>query len=213
MIEVWIADISPLKEKERYDFYFEKLPMKRKKKAERLRYPTDKCQSVGAWAVWEKMQQEYSFGTQTVFNFSHSGNYVMCAARDSAHQDMKIGCDIEQVKDFKEGVVKRFFAEEENAFIGAIKNEDAKCESFYQHWVLKESFMKAVRLGMKLEMSSFAFRIEKYKNPVLTRQPDFITDTFEFREFEIEKGKYKAAVCFSESEEAKGEICLRICNL
>ncbi len=77
------------------------------------------------------------------FSLSHSGDFSICAVGKSP-----VGADIEQIGHDKENIAERFFAKEEQGFI-----KDA--ESFYRIWTLKESFMKAVGLGMKLPMGSF----------------------------------------------------------
>ena len=77
------------------------------------------------------------------FSLSHSGDYSICAVGKSP-----VGADIEAIGNDKERIAERFFAKEEQGFI-----KDS--ESFYRIWTLKESFMKAVGLGMKLPMDSF----------------------------------------------------------
>ena len=77
------------------------------------------------------------------FSLSHSGQYAVCAIADSP-----IGVDIEQIRENRPEIAERFFNSAELKYIN-----DA--ESFYRIWTLKEGYMKAVGLGMKLPLDSF----------------------------------------------------------
>ena len=107
MVHTWIADISALKEEEIYKKYYEIVPDFRKKKADQLRFPQDRAQSVGAWMLLEKMREKYGTEPDQVFNLSHSGNYVLCSI--STEKEAKVGCDIETIKETRMRVAKRFF--------------------------------------------------------------------------------------------------------
>ena len=48
MVHTWIAEISALREEETYRKYYERVPDFRKQKADQLRFPQDRAQSVGA---------------------------------------------------------------------------------------------------------------------------------------------------------------------
>ena len=43
-------------------------------------------------------------------------------------------------------------------------------DAFFRYWVLKESFMKAVRLGMKLDTRKFEIEFDKEDHPVLVKK-------------------------------------------
>ena len=85
----------------------------------------------------------YDRGEEIHFSLSHSGQYAVCAVADSP-----IGVDIEQIKDNRPEIAGRFFNPDELKYI-----KDA--ESFYRIWTLKEGYLKAVGLGMKLPLDSF----------------------------------------------------------
>ncbi len=93
---------------------------------------------TGASANFQKESKEL------YFSLSHSGEYAVCAIADDL-----IGTDIEIIKGANTKIVNRFLADEEKNYI---KNAD----DFYTIWTLKESFMKAVGLGMRLPMDSFS---------------------------------------------------------
>lgn len=77
------------------------------------------------------------------FSLSHSGNYAICAV-----DKHPLGVDIEEIKVEKYGIADRFFATEEKKYV----YDD---ESFYRIWTLKESFIKAVGLGLRMPMDAF----------------------------------------------------------
>jgi 4'-phosphopantetheinyl transferase len=91
------------------------------------------------------------------FNLSHSGGMVACAVG----RRTDIGIDVEdpdrEVNHLEIG--ERFFAEAE---ILALRRASAerRSEVFFQLWTLKESYIKALGLGLSLPLSSFAFHID-----------------------------------------------------
>lgn len=192
MVRVWITDVSLLYQEDRYREYYEKLPSFRKKKADALRQQTAKAQSVGAWSLWEKIRAQYGLSDTSVFNLSHSGTYAMCAA-ELEQKDVQVGCDLEEIKEIRLKVAQRYFCKEEYQTILAAEGEEAQRERFYRYWVLKESFMKAVRKGMALPLDSFSVRLGE--PPVLIKQPQEYGGRYCYREFRIEGLPYKMAVC------------------
>lgn len=193
MVRAWIADVSPLYEKQCYERYFDVLPDFRKKKAENLRKMEMKAQSVGAWILWEKIKNEYSLAGSTVFNLSHSGTFVMCAAELETEADTKVGCDIEQIGPFRMRLAEKFFCMEEYKRIMRETTEEKRRDLFYRYWVLKESFMKATRKGMALPLDSFCIRIGN--PPVLLWKPEEFPESFFYREYSPEGIPCKMAVC------------------
>ena len=214
MIQTWIGDITPLLNERIYRKYYDSLQKWRKEKADKLQNLT-KAQSAGVWIVYQKMQEAYGFAEDAVYNLSHSGKYAMCAvdvgnegAREAErrlkedgctgiHEEgaaAKLGCDVEMIKNIRPGVAKRFFCPAEEAYIMGQETEERRAEEFYRYWVLKESFIKATREGLKLDLRSFEIRIEK-GGPVLIRQPEEYPEIYYYREFELEAGDARCAVC------------------
>ena len=112
MIRVWIADVTPLYEKKCYSRYYEGLPSFRKEKADALKYLSRREQSVGVWALWEKMRHTYDLEENVSFNLSHSGSWVMCAAQTEG-EGARVGCDIEKIGQLRINVAERRFCREE----------------------------------------------------------------------------------------------------
>lgn len=112
------------------------------------------------------------------FNLSHTGRYVIisiwnakrqreaggvslhCAqdaqpAEESMPQDgICIGCDIEQIKAYRQKTARRFFTQTEYACLEAA-DEQLQAEWFCRYWTRKESVMKMTGLGMELPMDLF----------------------------------------------------------
>ena len=101
MVKGWAADITPLYDKEIYIKYFEWLPRFRKEKAMAQADPLKRVQSVAAWSLWEKLRKKYRLPKETVFNLSHSGEFVMCAVCMGGDltegKRIQVGCDIQQI--------------------------------------------------------------------------------------------------------------------
>lgn len=86
------------------------------------------------------------------FNMSHSGKYSVCAFSSDS-----IGVDIEEIQNFQPDIVQRFFNETEYKIL--LNNPHKRMELFYQFWVLKESFIKAIGVGFQLPLGEFTFSI------------------------------------------------------
>lgn len=91
-------------------------------------------------------------GKPVEFNLSHSGNYAACALGDGP-----LGIDIEEERDRIRPGILRFLAPEERADLEASDNPDSR---FFDYWVLKESYMKAVGTGFAKPPASFVIRRE-----------------------------------------------------
>lgn len=193
-IYTFIADVRPLYTEENYKRIYEMVPDFRKEKADRLWLEADRAQSIGAWRLW-MLAQEYfkkeGIETEGVeFNLSHSGEYVLCSVAPAGE---KVGCDIETVKEFRESVAKRFFCPEEYEYM-MMQEEDARCETFYRYWVLKESFMKATRLGLAMGLDTFSIDLDgEGEQAELVRQPENIKEKYFYREYDADGAKI--AVC------------------
>lgn len=87
------------------------------------------------------------------FNISHSGDYIVVA-----FSDCPVGIDIEKNKGNRLAVARRFFAKEELDDLFAFQEEKEQIEYFYQLWTLKESYMKAIGMGISMSLKSFSMK-------------------------------------------------------
>lgn len=194
MIKTWTASIRPLYEEACYWKYYYEVPVFRREKADRMKVFQMKAQSIGAWVLYEQMKKQYGLREDAVFNLSHSGEYVLCSAALGTRSDqVRVGCDIEQVEECNLEIARRFFCPSEYEQIVRESDLNRKKELFYRFWVLKESFLKATRKGMALGLDTFEVQLG---NPsVLIMQPEDFQEAYTYREFETDDKGYKIAVC------------------
>lgn len=199
MIFTWIGDVEPLLEENGYQEYWRQLPDFRKEKARRYRSLKDRALSAGAWILWQKAKEECHLSGQEPFNLSHSGRYVLCSAQIEGDGQAQVGCDVQQMASYQERVARRFFCPDEYRHIQSLAGAETQAEFFYRYWVLKESFVKAVREGMAMGLDSFEFQMEEGACPVLKHCPEaYKKEAYFFREFGLQS--YRAAVCSTDPE-------------
>jgi 4'-phosphopantetheinyl transferase len=87
---------------------------------------------------------------QPNFNLSHSGEWVLCAISDAP-----IGVDVEQIATADLAMAKQFFAPAEYRFIAGAPDARLQHERFFAVWTAKESYIKAVGMGLSLPLDSF----------------------------------------------------------
>lgn len=193
-VYTFIADVTPLYEADVYAWNYALVPDFRREKADRLGEREAQAQSVGVWRLWMLAQEwlrEREPGTEyPVFNLSHSGKYVLCSVPPAGE---KTGCDIEKIGAFRGKLAERFFCPEEYDFLMA-QEEEVRRETFYRYWVLKESFMKATRQGMKMGLDTFSIRLDSASGrPELVRQPEDVKETYYYQEYQAPGARI--AVC------------------
>ncbi|XP_038254208.1 L-aminoadipate-semialdehyde dehydrogenase-phosphopantetheinyl transferase isoform X1 [Dermochelys coriacea] len=94
------------------------------------------------------------------FNISHQGDYAVLAAEP----ELQVGIDIMKtnlpgsgsIPDFFR-IMKRQFTEAEWRAIKFINNEWIQLDMFYRHWALKESFIKAIGIGIGFNLQRIEF--------------------------------------------------------
>lgn len=212
MIHTYIADVTPLLEEAVYEAFYKKAPDWRKEKAARLRTAQGRAQSIGVWRLFEMACEEVGVDEQYPYNLSHSGTYVLCALSDKMNKKVKVGCDIEIIEELRINVAERFFTERENERIRAAKTEGERRDLFFRFWVLKESFMKATRLGMALDTRAFEIELPNYGNPILAYKPQEFSETYYYKEYEARGVEAKAAICTTEEIIAKELRIMELVN-
>ena len=121
------------------------------------------------------------------FNISHSEDLVMVAVSEN-----ETGCDIEKITETDLDIAKKFFFREEYENIAALPASEERNELFFRYWTLKESFMKATGLGMRLPLDSFQILIGNDGKTGVRQSVD--TKNYNFIEIDAVPG-YKCAVC------------------
>ncbi|APW64439.1 hypothetical protein LPB137_00620 [Poseidonibacter parvus] len=116
------------------------------------------------------------------FNITHSGDWVACVIDSN-----NIGIDIEQIKDIDLTDYKEILTTEETDYI------NGKLENFYQIWTLKESYIKALGVGVYKSLSSFT--VEPYdKHYAKVFQNDNDEKQWYFYNFNLDE-KHYCSVC------------------
>lgn len=97
------------------------------------------------------------------FNVSHHGSYTVLAGEI---RNVKLGVDVmtldynesKNIPDFFRLMNKQFSAAEWDEIRGSNKSEAEQMSMFYRHWALKESYVKALSVGVFADLGSINFR-------------------------------------------------------
>lgn len=155
MTKVFIADVSKLNSD--ISVYSDRVSEYRYQKSVRYKKENDRMLSIGAELLLSNYLgrkpyytiDEYGKPTgETVnFNFSHSGNIAICGVSDNG-----VGVDVEKIRDVNVNIAKKKFLDTEyKKIINSIDPED----TFFEYWVKKESYLKALGMGIRLPLNGF----------------------------------------------------------
>lgn len=93
------------------------------------------------------------------FNLSHSGAWVVCALSSSP-----IGIDVEEIKPTNLAISQRYFTRSEHRNLLG-QAPAGRLGHFFNHWTIKESYVKMTGAGLNLPLNSFAVVWSKSGNP------------------------------------------------
>ena len=110
-------------------------------------YQIEECPEI----LRDDMGKPYFDKCALHFNVSHSGEYLAIAV-----SEFPVGVDIQEPKQIKDGMFRKFVREEEAGLIGDNKQRD-----FLRLWTLKESFVKAEGKGLRISLKDYYFLKEK----------------------------------------------------
>lgn len=173
-----------------------KLSQKRKERLQRIKTEEARLQSIAAELVLNRAVEEnfpdiktpviwdydqygkpYLKDYPDIFiNISHSGEYAVCAISSAP-----VGVDIQFMRECNLKVADRYFTAEEMEYVKDI------AERFYNIWVRKESFSKAVGRGLQLPLKTIS---------VLEDDVFYENKKYKLQMCDIENG-YKMCVCTS----------------
>lgn len=140
-------------------------------------------------AVYERNIHGKPFLTQAEgisVNWSHSGAYAVCAVADT-----EIGIDLQETRKTPgENLIRRLLQPREKEFYRLWKDE--RKELFYEYWVLKESFLKALGTGFAASLEDFYIEWETGLPRIVQElsEKSYSCCLLDFRE-----PGYRAAVC------------------
>ncbi|CAG8487345.1 232_t:CDS:2, partial [Paraglomus brasilianum] len=140
-------------------------------------------------------------GVQADFNVSHHGDWVVLVASENC----RVGVDVmkieepygENIETFLESLQDQFSKTEWDV-ISAPNYPMLKLHRFYRYWCLKESYIKAIGVGLAISLKTLDFHIDKNEgheygacNHVKTKTQLFVRGTFmaewHFRELYLDE--------------------------
>ena len=178
-----LASVEALRDPAVFALGLSTVSEQRREKVARLRAEVPRLLSLGAALLLDRMLADagfppagaFAFGEQgkpylpdrpdVHFSLSHSGTWVLCALSDA-----ELGCDVEGTRRFDPALARRFFHPDETAWLLSLppREQDA---AFLRLWTLKESYLKAVGLGLSLPLDAFRI-LPEGDGFTLTRQED-----------------------------------------
>ena len=131
-------------------------------------------------------------------NWSHSGDYVICAI-----SDQEVGIDLQRMdREPKENLIRKTLMSEECEDLKKVASEDQK-KRFYEYWSVKESFLKALGTGFYISPNRF-FVDFTTGQPVIKQQ---INDKhYVCRLLAFFKSDYMAAICVENGILRNGDL-------
>lgn len=120
-------------------------------------------------------------------NWSHSGDYVICAVADR-----EVGIDLQKMdREPKENLIRKVLTKEEQEFYRSVPESDRK-SLFYQYWSVKESFLKALGTGFYTSLQTFQVDMKEGQPQIShhINRENYSCRLLSFRDIE-----YAAAVC------------------
>lgn len=203
--KVYVLDCNFLQNSDLFFYYYQKMPVYRKHKIDAFRFAKDKRLSLGAgillgYALKNDGLKEMSYNangklylpnSSLHFNLSHSGSIAMIAVSEN-----HVGCDVELIRPI--GILQtaeHFFCDSEYELLKNTVSEQEQIILFYRLWTLKESFMKAIGLGMNLPLNQFCITFSD-AIPV-------VRQAVNQKEYSLKEYQYDTNYCFSVCTEGK----------
>ena len=163
---LYIASSDPLMDAARFDRLALTIPQARREKLAAYRNEGARRLSLAASLLLVRALQDKGLHVDKIalseygkpylpqlpdfhFSLSHSGAAALCAVSPK-----EIGCDIEEPRRCDEKIARRFFHPAEQEWLFS-RPADEQAEAFLRLWTCKESFIKAIGLGLSLPLDSF----------------------------------------------------------
>ena len=201
VLKAYLFDINSLTEKS-FNRLLLSVKNYRKEKIAKLSLKSSKYLSLGVELLIRKACEDFGIdylseeivlneygkpsfkNSKYFFNTSHSGKYALCVI-----SNVEVGCDIEEVKEFKPRVAERFFTDKENLYLEVAPDKN---DMFYRIWTLKESYMKCIGKGFAEPISSFELEFDG-NNFVIKDKPNYSL-------LEQKHENYRISICLKTKE-------------
>lgn len=204
--QLYVMDTRQLFGQACYVRNYEKLSFARRQKVDSYRFMKDKRLCLGAGMLLDRGLANYGLKEKTAvvtygeygkpylseypwiyFNLSHSEEMVL-----AVFAPIEIGCDVELVHQADLALAERFFCAGEFEYVAGKPEGEERNRAFYRIWTLKESFVKAVGLGMSLPFNDFEIQVGQEGKIKVRQSVD--SAVYLFQEYTF--GDYCGAVCF-----------------
>lgn len=170
MLDLYAVNICDGMTGSEWELLYRRISAARKLKVDRFRFDNDKKRSLlGETLIAYALQYQYGISREEIsfrfnefgkpelegradifFNLSHSGDWVVCAVGD-----IPVGIDVEIIKAMNESVCKKVLTAKEYEFYSNIREK--RDEWFYERWTLKESYVKAIGIGLSMSFDRIEF--------------------------------------------------------
>ncbi|MBK3493954.1 4'-phosphopantetheinyl transferase superfamily protein [Viridibacillus sp. YIM B01967] len=177
MIEIFAVNIFNTFNFSTYEQLLKILPLKKRNKLKKFNIFEDSMRGLVAGILIRNIikqkkirnNNQFEFTTNTYgktflsdvqnfkFNLSHSEDWVVCAIDGN-----QIGIDVEMEKLIDPQIAHQFFTKKECDYIFSLV--DYQVPRFFEIWTLKESYIKAVGLGLSLPLNSFSIILDTNEN-------------------------------------------------
>lgn len=180
MIQTYLLATDFFKNKEIYDYYYNRVSKYRRRKIDRYKFNNSKLESLAASVLLDEILKGYGLSEKNMeygknsygkpyfkgyeninFSLSHTQNYALCSFCEG--KNINLGADIQIISRDPMHLVKRFYTKDEAEYVFLNDDIASQKEAFYRIWSLKESYIKAVGKGMSIPIESFSVLINNGK--------------------------------------------------
>lgn len=204
-VELYLIHTEFLNEEQIFQKKLQQISEKRRERVLSYKVREDQKRSLAAGLLLEQILNERGYSGNQVaveeggklylpdvndffFSLSHSGEYAACVV-----SDVPVGVDIQQKRETKANIAKRFFQEKESV---KIENQplEKRDEMFFRYWTGKESYLKLKGQGILGSMDSFFVDLEE-KRIV----DDYNQQEIYLKEYKCLKDYYISVACYSKN--------------
>lgn len=202
-VELYLIHTDFLKEEQVFQKKLQMVSEKRRKRVLSYKVREDQKRSLAAGLLLEQILGERGLTGDLVaadengklylpgvddffFSLSHSGEYAACVV-----SDVPVGVDIQQKRETKANIARRFFQCQEARRIES-EPKEKQAEMFFRYWTGKESYLKLKGQGILGGLDSFFVDLEEKK----------IVDNYNQQEIYLKEYKcledyYISVACYS----------------
>ena len=126
------------------------------------------------------------------FNMSHSGDILAIAISSLCQLGVDVECD--KSRNTWDGLVKKCFASEEAAYWYSLDNAE-RSRAFYQFWVKKEAFVKAVGKGITLGLNKCVINPDKLSSFLHVPESGGLASRWQIYSLDLAENEFGAVVC------------------